>query len=172
MAQHRYLVGANALFSPSGRINRLQFALNFWMFQIIYLLILLGVDMLPDAVSDELMSKLDQPVTWLTMVLTVLLYYAMFCLMAMRLHDIGLTAWLALVLFAGIAPNLIGVFGGPALAANEDLMINLSNLSTLGNLAVLIAGLLLTFWPGMAGANPYGQSPNEITLPSCEISDR
>ncbi len=160
MAKHHFLVGANALFTPRGRINRLQFLLNFWACVIVLWLILQGVEFLPDALSDDVMAMLDQPVTWLAMVLTVLLYYAMFCLMAKRLHDLSLTAWIALVLFAGITPILISFLGRDSIDPEDNLAGLLYMTSALGNLLALILGVILTVWPGQAGDNIYGPSPN------------
>ena len=160
MAKHRFLVGANALFSPSGRINRLQFLGNFWLGQILFVLILLGLDQLPDAINDDLWALLSQPLGWLTMVLTVLLYYALFCLTAMRLHDVGMSGWFGLILFAGFVPNLISSIGGEVIETS-GLTDMLNFVSFLGNLAVLTLGIALSIWPGQPGDNIYGSSPAE-----------
>ena len=159
MAKHHFLVGANALFSPRGRINRLQFLLNFWACQVLIFIIWFGVAILPDALSDELAAQLNQPLNWLTMVLTVLLYFALFCLCATRLHDIGFPAWLGIVLFAGFIPGLIISTGSDAIeAAGLTDMVNF--VSFLGNLAVLVLGIALSVWPGQPGDNIYGPSPD------------
>ncbi|ESQ83617.1 hypothetical protein AEAC466_13155 [Asticcacaulis sp. AC466] len=160
MAKNKFLVGANALFSPHGRINRLQFSLNFWVCQVLTFLLLLGVVMLADVLSDDLMAHIDGPVTWLSMVLIVLIYYACFCLMAQRLHDTGLTAWLALVLFAGIVPNLIAFVGRDTIDYDPFLADTLSLVAGLGNMLTLFMGIGLSVWPGKTGDNKYGPSPN------------
>ena len=159
MAKHHILVGANAMFSPRGRINRLQFLINFWACQVIIFIIWLGVVMLPDALSDEMASRLDQPLNWLTMVLTVLLYYALFCLCATRLHDVGLSSWFGLILFAGFIPGLVVSIGGD-LIESVGLTDMLNFVAFLGNLAVLALGIALSVWPGQPGENIYGLSPD------------
>jgi uncharacterized membrane protein YhaH (DUF805 family) len=159
MAKHHILVGANALFSPRGRINRLQFLLNFWSCQVLIFLIWFAVAILPDALSDEWAARLDQPMNWLTMVLTVLLYYALFCLCATRLHDIGFTAWLGLILFAGFIPGLISSIGSDTIEA-AGLTDMLNFVAFLGNLAVLVLGIALSIWPGQPDENAYGPSPD------------
>lgn len=159
MAKHHILVGANAMFSPRGRINRLQFMLNFWACQVLIFVIWFGVAILPDALSDEWAARLDQPMTWLTMVLTVLLYYALFCLCATRLHDIGFSAWLGLILFAGFIPGLLSSIGGDIIEAT-GLTDMLNFVAFLGNLAVLILGVALSVWPGQPDENMYGPSPD------------
>ncbi len=164
MAKHHILVGANALFSPRGRINRLQFLLNFWACQVLIFVIWFGVAILPDALSDEWAGRLDQPLNWLTMVLTVLLYYALFCLCATRLHDVGLSAWFGLILFAGFIPGLIVSIGGDVIeAAHLTDMTNF--VAFLGNLAVLTLGIALTVWPGQPDDNIYGPSPDAQQAP-------
>ncbi|CAM3125845.1 DUF805 domain-containing protein [Asticcacaulis taihuensis] len=160
MAKHHILVGANAMFSPRGRINRLQFVLNFWACQVLIFVIWFGIAILPDALSDEWAARLDQPLNWLTMVLTVLLYFALFCLCATRLHDVGLSAWLGLILFAGFIPGLISSIGSDAIeAAGLTDMVNF--IAFLGNLAVLILGIALSVWPGQPEENIYGPSPDQ-----------
>jgi len=159
MAKSRILVGANTLFSPYGRVNRLQFALYFWACLILMFAILYLVDWLPDALNDDLAAHIHGPLTWFSMVMTVLLYYALFCVLAMRLHDVGLTAWLALVLFAGFASGFIALLLGETVDNTEAGTI-LDLISFAGNVASLVMGLVLSFWPGNPGDNHFGPSPN------------
>ncbi|EGF93432.1 putative membrane protein [Asticcacaulis biprosthecium C19] len=85
--------------------------------------------------------------------------WALVCLYAKRLHDLGWSAiWCVVALFdlpVDIVLNLVSL-----VTPVYETAWNFSNgLSTIGNVTAMIMGLILTFRRGQRGPNRYGPDP-------------
>ncbi|MFT3996370.1 MAG: DUF805 domain-containing protein [Asticcacaulis sp.] len=157
------LIGLGEFVTPKGRLSRLPYFANglginivSFVIGMIFVAVLMS---LPDAgspVSIALQVSL--------LALLVFLDYVWFCLVAKRLHDIGLTAWIGVIVWADTALLLVSIIteivGQPLyLYADADLIEGIVKAVS------LIFGLALLFTPGQKGENRYGKNPNYYLSP-------
>nr|WP_303657281.1 DUF805 domain-containing protein [Asticcacaulis aquaticus] len=152
--------------SPKGRLNRLTYFANSAGINIAAFALLMIVGAFADSLFNDLTAPAGIALTIGVILIYSLLNYLWFCLVAKRLHDLGLSAWLGLVLFIDYGPWLlsmtIGLFDLLPLAFYE-FYESLSQVTTWFNLA---AGLCLLLIPGKKGDNRYGPDPLAYLRPS------
>lgn len=140
------------LYTIEGRIGRLYFLGR------LFLLGILGGGLFFTAVMGEpvLYSSVSEKIFHAVMMayflfMAVLILLPPFMLMTRRLHDIGMSGWL-LILLLGISTSisiLIAMTSGEALGLKAALVLNVSLVSLLC--------VFLIVWPGNEGKNKYGQ---------------
>ena len=148
---------------PYGRLNRTAFAVSLVATMGLCLATLLGAGLVDIHLLPAL-AALIQLCLWIKCVLT-----------GRRMHDIGLTGWLAapgLVLFAyGItykfAPDFMyGLYDQLHLRHTAE---DIGNYFVLLLVAILIADLILCFIPGNKTANRFGPPPGQSAAPAQDV---
>jgi len=157
------LLGLGEFITPKGRLNRLPYFANSAGVNIIALVIGLVFRGLMSWVGEaESSVSVAMQIIWL--VLVIFLNYLWFCLAAKRLHDIGLTAWIGLIVWADTALMLIitvmEIMGLPLSQFTDQNTIQ----ATI-TIVSIIFSLVLLFTPGQKGENRFGKSPNYYLQP-------
>lgn len=157
------LIGLGEFISPKGRLNRLPYFANAAGVNIIAFVISLAFMGLMSWTTEAnpAVSFVVQ-ITWVALV--IFLNYFWFCLVAKRLHDMGLTAWIGLIIWADTAFLLITmtmeIVGQPlSLYADTDLI------QTIITVVRVIFSLVILFTPGQKSENRFGKSPNYYLQP-------
>ncbi len=163
----KVLVGPSEFFTPRGRIGRLQY-LWAWAVQVALLGLGFGSDAALDFIgsdgniSDDTAGLLAMVITACGLILTFALLYTLFCLVAKRLHDVGLHGLLALLIFAGLIPSMILAFGESFIP--EGFIGDALNLiSMVGYGLATLVFLALSVWPGQHGDNRFGPAARVVS---------
>ncbi|MEI9902533.1 MAG: DUF805 domain-containing protein, partial [Asticcacaulis sp.] len=94
------------LMSPKGRIGRVTYVLDLILFNVLFFGVDFGAAYSAQTLDPDILDRFG----WLyavVAVLALLLIYILFCIHAKRLHDIGLTGFICLVMFL---PPLLTLF--------------------------------------------------------------
>ncbi len=146
------------LLSPRGRIGRVTYLLDVILFNVLFIGVDIGAAYSYQALDPDFVDRFG----WLyavVAVVAVLLIYILFCIHAKRLHDLGLTGFICLIMFV---PPLLKT------ALNVDLLYTavpaevLRGLNIVADITVLLSFLLqiaLLVVPGQRGDNAYGANP-------------
>lgn len=157
------LIGLGEFVSPKGRLNRLPYFANAAAVNIIsFAISFIFMGLMSWAIEAETAVSLVVQMIWVALV--IFLNYVWFCLVAKRLHDMGLTAWIGLIIWADTTFLLITmtmeIVGQPlSLYADTDLI------QTVITIVRVIFSLIILFTPGQKGENRFGKSPNYYLQP-------
>ena len=147
------------LFTARGRVNRLQFA----VYGVGSLVALVGLEFAVDKLLELLQPPLIMDIGHATMLrrfiilaavlLAIFLVYALFCVTARRLHDLGLPAVCVLIMFIGSLSDAVVSFADPYFPLDGPVADLVTNA---GYVLAPVFVLLLCIWPGKRGDNRYG----------------
>ncbi|WP_181404535.1 DUF805 domain-containing protein [Asticcacaulis tiandongensis] len=154
------------LFSLKGRVSRVPFI----VFAIVYYLTIFIATYWADTYMDASSFPLSR--AWAFMVpgfIGAMFIWPMFATCVKRLHDIDRQSfWAWIILIKPVLAAIITYFAADihfnrdAQPAELDRLVNWPNLISY---YVLLLQLVLALWPGTKGANRYGPSSKEKTVP-------
>ncbi|MFT4075344.1 MAG: DUF805 domain-containing protein [Asticcacaulis sp.] len=153
-------------FSLKGRVTRLPFALTVLPFKLFF------------ACVPHVMRAYSLPVSSVTMVLGIItichliVLWPLFAVTFKRLHDVGLSGFLALLASVPGILNFIASFiQSRALldhAYNPTLHWTLMA-TTIAFYTISACTLALALWPGNKGPNQYGPSPRQPDMDKSDV---
>lgn len=146
------------LVSPKGRIGRVTYLVNWLIYNLLFYALVLGATFAAGLFDEETAETWG----WLlapAAVIALALVYVLFCIHAKRLHDLGLTGFLCLLMFASPLLNAVLMLNGEAVLIPVDLVrwLDIFAKTTLG--LSLVLQVVLLVWPGRHGDNGYGGNP-------------
>ncbi len=146
------------LVSPRGRIGRLAYLVNLVAFNILFF----AVDFAAAYAASSIDPGVLEPFGWLlglAAIFAVALIYVLFCIHAKRLHDLGVTAFICVVMFA---PPLLSLFlslDGTAFDLPVELFRTLDLIAKAAYGLSFVLQVVLLVTPGRHDENGYGASP-------------
>lgn len=146
------------LLSPKGRIARLTYLVNVVVFNIAFLALVAGSTLVAGLFDDEARDAFG----WLlapAALVAIALVYILFCTHAKRLHDLGVTGFVCVLMFAYPVLKACLALNGSYVSLPVDAVrwLDIFAKTTLG-LSLLLQIVLLVV-PGRHDHNPYGGNP-------------
>ena len=155
MEKPKFWLPARILWNSSGRINRLQYIAYFAIWLVTCLAILLATNVI-------LWASRTFGMEWLTIGLTVLFGYGLFCLQAKRLHDMNGPA---IVAAFPIGSNIVMTIVTVVMISGGHFPMQfgmpLNALSVVSQSASGLLSLVLFLGSGTTGPNTYGANPSQ-----------
>ncbi len=146
------------LMSPQGRIGRVTYLLDLILFNALFFGVDFGAAWSAQALDPDFLDSFG----WLYAVVAavaLLLIYILFCIHAKRLHDLGLTGFICLILFAGPLLTLFLSFDGTYFDLPVPVIRALDLLDKAAYALSFLLQIVLLVLPGRGDHNGYGASP-------------
>lgn len=146
------------LMSPRGRIGRVTYVLDLILFNLLFFGVDFGAAWSAQTLDPDILDRFG----WLYAVVAVvalLLIYVLFCIHAKRLHDIGLTGFICLVMFLPPLLSLLLSLDGTSFDLPVPLVRGLDLVTKAGYVLSFLLQIVLLVIPGKPDANTYGASP-------------
>jgi uncharacterized membrane protein YhaH (DUF805 family) len=168
MNKPKFFLNLPALLSIHGRISRLQY----FVYSLFYIVFCIGLYFAAAMILAGLGYNVDAPqgtISDISSDFTLLIFYYVFvCLAGKRMHDLGWSAWFAVLMFVDIPTGLVADFvihyiHIPAFISESGKIV-----AGIWRFSGGLLGITLTFGPGMKGANKFG--PDPLRPPQPEIS--
>ena len=146
------------LLSPKGRIARLTYFVNVAIFNVLFTALVAGTTLAAGLFDDDARAAFG----WLlapAALVAIVLVYALFCIHAKRLHDLGVTGFVCLLMFVYPVLKACLALNGSLVDLPIDVVrwVDIFAKTTLG-LSFLLQIVLLVV-PGRDDHNPYGGNP-------------
>lgn len=146
------------LMSPRGRIGRVTYLLDLILFNALFFGLDIGAAYSAQTIDPDVLDRFG----WLYAVVAVaalVLIYILFCIHAKRLHDVGLTGFICLVMFLPPLLSLLLGFDGTAFDLPVPLVRGIDLLAKATYGLSFILQIYLLVMPGTSDRNSYGASP-------------
>ena len=146
------------LMSPKGRIGRITYLLDLILFNVLFFGVDFGAAWSAQSLDPEFLDSFG----WLYAVVAavaLLLIYILFCIHAKRLHDLGLTGFICLILFVAPLLTLVLSLDGSYLDLPVPVVRGLDLLAKAAYVLSFLLQIALLVLPGRSSQNSYGASP-------------